>query len=174
MTITIWQPELTVRSGNEFKVSMNYPAVGTLPNGGYVIGWNENNVLKFKVYNGSGDTDGTIYSVDSAGIGSGQTNLRIQAVGNDGDFAVSWVAKSSNGNNDFKTRVFTDDNKGGFIGGAVQTVSEPTIQFNDIPNMDDAPSGGYVRTYKDKLNIVFELHNANGERVSRVDIFTNS
>ncbi|MGO4706721.1 hypothetical protein AB4072_13215 [Microvirga sp. 2MCAF38] len=173
MTITVWTPEQSVRSGNEFKTSMGYPAVTTLPNGGYVIGWSEKSVLKFKVFNGSGESNGQVYFVDQAGIGVSQNNLRIQAIGNDGSFAISWNATAPFGF-DLKTRVFTADDKGGFAAGDIQTVGNAFLHGFSIANMDEARDGGYVRTYENGTGIAFEVHNSSGERAAITTVVNNA
>lgn len=176
MTISVWKPEQEVRSGDAIKISLNYSTIATLPNGGYVIGWNEGNALKFQVFNGSGQTDGKIYYVDQAGIGSAQNNLTIQAIGTEGGFAVSWNTKSTTGTNvfDLKTRVFTPDDKVGFTGGAIETVNAAFTGTFEISSMEEnASNNGYVSTYKTGSSIVFEAHNATGAKTGSVDVINN-
>src|SRR5690349_5803301 len=103
MTFDVCRAEQDVRLG-EVVASTDRPVVAYLPNGGYVVGWRENNQLKFKIYNGLGDSDGTVYSVDTGA--TPENTLDIQAVGPDGNFAVSWNAVGSP-KNELKTRVFT-------------------------------------------------------------------
>src|SRR3954447_18779024 len=107
MTFAIWKPKYDIRQGNNASVGADAerPTIAHLPNGGYVVAWSEgDNQLKFKVYNGAGETNGPIYSVDAASaLGM---NIDIQPVGTDGSFAVGWNSGDIH-NATLKVRVFT-------------------------------------------------------------------
>ncbi|MEZ0167752.1 calcium-binding protein [Microvirga sp. TS319] len=162
-----------MRLGEDSGNSVYRPALATLPNGGYVIGWREGSALKLKVFDGSGDTTGTVYYVDQAGAVSAQNYLDIQAVGNDGGFAVTWNATATHPNYDLKTRVFTPDSNGNLTGGAVHTVGSAFSTSSASNASMTSHDNGYVATYMQGTNVVFAVLDANGAKVATIDSVDN-
>ena len=77
--------------------------VTALPNGGYVVVWRDSSTLRFQIYDGLGaKVGGAKILPNTGGI---QYIADIQAVGNDGDFAISW----NDGLQSVRTRVFDVD-----------------------------------------------------------------
>src|SRR4051794_38993173 len=126
MTFAIWKPKYDIRQGddNGVKADAERPTIAYLPNGGYVVAWSEgDNQLKFKVYNGAGETNGTVYSVDTASARG--MNIDVQPVGNDGSFAVGWNSGDAT-NATLKVRVFTHNTDGTYTGGTITNVQSNT------------------------------------------------
>ena len=61
-------------------------------------------VLKLKVFDGSSGSSGIVYSVDAGSTGHGF--LEIKAIGEDGNFAVSWSSNTTGPDYRMSTRVF--------------------------------------------------------------------
>jgi hypothetical protein len=99
VTFAIWGTESDVATGSRIDKEM----VAALPNGGYVVVWKDHNTLKFQIYNGLGAKVGTAKALPSTG--GIQYIADIQAVGNEGNFAISW----NDGLTSIRTRVFDAD-----------------------------------------------------------------
>ncbi|MBB4041689.1 hypothetical protein GGR34_003367 [Microvirga flocculans] len=167
MTLDFWATERTARFGEEGGGSAYRPALATLPNGGYVIGWREGNTLKIKVFNGSGDTDGQVYYVDAGGAASTQNYLELQAVGDDGGFAVTWNVTGTTAF-DLKTKVFTPGDNGVLTGGPVRTVAAAfSTSSVSIASMESHDTG-YVSTFMQGTSIVFSVHDSTGAVIGSV------
>jgi hypothetical protein len=168
MTLAIWGTERYARLGEDAGASVYRPALATLPNGGYVIGWREGNALKIKVFDGSGDTTGTVYYVDQAGAAWSQSYLDIQAVGDDGSFAITWNVTATHPNYDLKTRIFMPDANGNLTGGTVQTVGA-AFSTSSVSNSSMAShDNGYVATYMQGTNVAFAVLDETGAKVASI------
>ncbi|WP_152568913.1 hypothetical protein [Microvirga sp. BSC39] len=165
MTLAIWSPETQVRTGSDARTSVYEPTITTLPTGGYVVGWRESDQLKFKIYDGLGNTTGTIYSVN-AGVGV-QSAFEIHAIGNEGGFAVSWNVGGPNGGaRALNVRVFSPEGTPGVVTNL--TASTGDSQF--LAAMAQGQNGGFVSTYKDNGQIRFSIHDSNGAIVRTLHV----
>lgn len=163
MTISIWKPEQNIRTGAEVGFAVDRPAIAALPNGGYVVGWREGNVLKFKVYDGLGNSNGVVTSVAASGAAN-QNYLSIKAIGNEGRFAVSWN-ESTGTDYDLKTRVFEAD----LTAGTVHKIADPTAETY-ISAMATRSNGGFVSISMDGTKLNFEIHDATGGSIRTVEL----
>ena len=169
MTLAIWGTERFARLGEDGGASVYRPALATLPNGGYVVGWREGNALKIKVFDGAGDTTGTVYYVDQAGAAWSQNYLDIQAVGDNGSFAITWNVTATHPNYDLKTRVFTSDGNGNLTGGTVHTIGA-AFSTSSVSNASMAShDNGYVATYMQGTNVAFTILDESGAKVASID-----
>jgi Ca2+-binding RTX toxin-like protein len=167
VTFKIWRAEQDVRISEDAGGSTDRPSIAYLPNGGYVVGWRENNLLKFKVYNGNGDVTGpgagTVYTVDG-GTGN-ENNLNIQAIGTDGSFAISWNEGLTN-NYDLKTRVFTLNDNGTYVGGPVNDIHHASSgNTAELASLTLTMDGGIVSTYMVGNDVYMAAHDASGARI---------
>lgn len=146
MTLAIWGTEKVVRYAG---TSVDDPAITALPTGGYVVGWRENQQLKFKLYDGLGNSTGTIYSLDvSAGD---QRYLDFQAIGNEGAFAVSWTIGRT-----VKAVVFGPSG----TAGTIQTLSTTAADY--VAPLAAGPNGGFVSVHKAGEALNLSVHGADG------------
>ncbi len=166
MTFAIWRAEQDVRLGEATNSYADRPAIAYLPNGGYVVGWREADQLKFKVYNGAGDSTGVVYSVDSGA--EPENHLDIQAVGADGSFVVSWNA-GTDSNLDLKTRVFSHNGDGNYAGGTINTVHENVTNPAELASLTSKMNGGFASTYMVGADVYFSMHDPNG---AKLDAYT--
>jgi hypothetical protein len=171
MTFAVWKAKYDVRLGEATNSYADRPSIAYLPNGGYVVGWRENNQLKFKVYDGGGNTDGTVYSVDAAAEKG--NNLDIQAIGTDGSFVVSWNA-GANINGEMKSRVFTHNGDGSYTGGEIRTEHTNQTGAAELASLSVNENGGSVSTYTDGVSVYLRLHGDDGSSSTRYQVFEGS
>ena len=177
MTFAIWMAEQDVRTGEATNSYADRPSIAYLPNGGYVVGWRENNLLKFKIYNGGGESqknpDGSdkIYSVD--GGTTAENNLNIQSTGDDGGFVVSWNESAGPNVSDMKTRVFTPDAQGNYAGGAVTTVGT-TTGAAEMVSVSARMVGGYLSTYTDGTDVYMTINDGTGAVIQTYKVHDGS
>ncbi|MBM6579131.1 hypothetical protein ILT44_02960 [Microvirga sp. BT689] len=159
MTFAIWKAKYDVRLGEVSGQYADRPSIAYLPNGGYVVGWREANQLKFQVYDGGGNTDGAVYSIDTENTPG--NNLDIQAIGTDGSFVVSWNAGAVT-NGTLKTRVFTLKDDGSYSGGDVRTVTTNVTGASELASVSSKMDGGFVSIYTKNNFVYFQAHAADG------------
>ncbi|MET0527460.1 MAG: calcium-binding protein [Microvirga sp.] len=162
MTFAVWKPKYDIRQGDDptVRAEAERPVVAYLPNGGYVVAWSEgDNQLKLKIYNGAGDTNGTVYSVDAASARG--MNIDIQPIGTNGNFAVGWNSGTT-GSATLKVRVFTHNNDGTYTGGTITDVQSNTTGSSEIPSLSARTGGGFTSTYTNGSNVFLRLHEADG------------
>ncbi|NNC00948.1 hypothetical protein HI113_44635, partial [Corallococcus exiguus] len=87
MTYEIWGTENNARENTAKSIYRDF--IGSLPTGGYVVGWLEGSELFFQLYNAFGQKVGGPRPVPT-GAGIGQSIASIEAVGTDGSFAIAW------------------------------------------------------------------------------------
>jgi Ca2+-binding RTX toxin-like protein len=159
MTFAIWKAKYDIQLGEVSGQYADRPSIAYLPNGGYVVGWREANQLKFKIYDGAGNTDGVAYSIDTENtLGN---NLDIQAIGTDGSFVVSWNAGAVT-NGTLKARVFTLKNDGSYSGGDVRTITTNVTGASELASLSSKMDGGFASIYTKNNFIYLQMHAADG------------
>src|SRR5215218_2069206 len=161
MTFAIWKAKYNVRLGEDGGAAAELPVITHLPNGGYVVAWKEGAQLKLKIYNGAGDTNGTIHSVETTTAAGNY--IDIQPIGSNGDFALGWNAGQTP-NADLRVRVFTHHDDGTYTGGTVQTVQSNTTGSLELPSIVARPDGSFISTYTNGQDVFFQLHAADGNK----------
>ncbi|MFC1457602.1 calcium-binding protein [Microvirga arabica] len=171
MTFAVWKAKYDVRLGEATNSYADRPTIAYLPNGGYVVGWREANKLKFKIYNGAGEslknTDGTdkVYSVDAMSDAGNQNNLDIQAIGTDGSFAITWN-ETIGSNSALKTSIFALNDKSEYVSGGITqigTTPGSSSTSTELASVSAKMGGGFISTYSDGQSVFLVLHNASSE-----------
>ncbi|MBB3020174.1 Ca2+-binding RTX toxin-like protein [Microvirga lupini] len=172
MAIDVWKAEYWVRDGqlDAGQTSVNRANVASLANGGYVVGWREGNTIKLQIHDGAGNRKGSVFSID-AGSTASQSYLNIQSAGSDGSFVVTWTESDPLPGGvtsfDVKARVFKPNVAGEFTPGGIHIVSDNgTAEQTDNAALATRANGGFVSVTKQGNNLVFAMHDANGQKVT--------
>ncbi|MFC4172118.1 calcium-binding protein [Microvirga sp. GCM10011540] len=176
MTYGIWGTEEYARLG---QASMNKKnVVAALPNGGYVVGFQEGGSIYFQRYDGAGVKAGGPTLV-AAADGVTLDQFDIHAVEANGNFAVTWTQTIGTVNSFVMSRVFD-------INGTPLTAEPNEVARSSGSVRSSAPStistdnGGYITAYNNPADssatdtgVEIAVQNAAGGVTSRL-VVSNS
>ncbi|HZG86211.1 calcium-binding protein, partial [Paenibacillus sp.] len=162
MTFKFWNTESEVVTGS----GLDRETVASLPNGGYVVAWRNNEKIYFQIYDGAGRKafatpkllveDTRLHNI---------ADIEVNPV--DGTFAIAWNSsvRGDASSFSFSTRVF--DIKGNPITPAnPPLVSNISIHNGDAPAMARNGNDGYVTVFQSGASSVkLVVQNNRGEAV---------
>ncbi|NBJ09550.1 calcium-binding protein [Microvirga arsenatis] len=162
MTFKFWNTESEVVTGS----GLDRETVASLPNGGYVVAWRNNEKIYFQIYDGAGRK-----AFETPKLLVEDTRLHniadIEVNPVDGTFAIAWNSsvRGDASSFSFSTRVF--DIKGNPITPAnPPLVSNISIDNGDAPAMARNGNDGYVTVFQSGASSVkLVVQNNRGEAV---------
>ncbi|NIX76035.1 calcium-binding protein [Microvirga terricola] len=166
MTYRIWGTEDDVRTRSGTSVDRDF--IGTLPTGGYVVGWREGQKLYFQIYTSTGVKMGGPHAVSTSGAVY-QNSGTIQAVGNDGSFAISWNESTGSVNSSaIKTSVFNAS--GALVGSTRTVVDNQSLGQLDTPSLARYGDTGFLTVYNTNDSLRLAAHNLDGTVRSDINV----